>query len=61
MSGSLRPSKKSRWDFSAEHPPCAHGLAALPPNRTLVRIEVFFAPAELGQKTDFKSPLRGQN
>ena len=25
-----------------------------------MRIEVFFAPAKLGQKMDFKSPLRGQ-
>ena len=27
---------------------------------TLAGIEVFFASAELRQKTDFKSPLRGQ-
>ncbi|MBP0985007.1 MAG: hypothetical protein J6A19_14905 [Oscillospiraceae bacterium] len=33
----------------------------MPPIRTLAGIEVFFAPAELGQKTDFKSPLRGQD
>ena len=33
----------------------------MPTNRTLVRIEVFFDPAKLGQKIDFKSPLRGQN
>ena len=32
----------------------------MPTNRTLVRIEVFFDPAKLGQKIDFKSPLRGQ-
>jgi len=56
----MRPSKKSRWDFSAEHPRRAHGLSALPTNRTLARIEVFFDPAKLGQKMDFKCPLRGQ-
>jgi len=47
-------------DFSAAHPRRAHVLAALPPTRTLARIEVFFDPAKLGQKMDFKCPLRGQ-
>jgi len=28
----------------------SHGLSALPTNRTLARIEVFFASAELRQK-----------
>ena len=46
--------------FPPKHPPCAHGLLAKPTNRTLVRIEVFFAPGNPWQKTDFKSPLRGQ-
>ena len=46
--------------FPPKHPRCAHGSSAMPPNRTLVRLEVFFASAELRQKTDFKSPLRGQ-
>ena len=55
----MKPSKKSRWDFSAEHPSRVHVLAALPPTRTLAGIEVFFASAELRQKTDFKCPLRG--
>jgi len=32
----------------------------MPTNRTLARIEVFFASGDPRQKTDFKSPLRGQ-
>ena len=57
----LSLSKKSK-DFSdREHPHCAHGFSATPTNRTLVRIEVFFAPGNPWQKTDLKSPLRGQN
>jgi len=46
--------------FPPKHPSRAHVLAALPPRRTLAGIEVFFASAELRQKTDFKCPLRGQ-
>nr|DAY23931.1 MAG TPA: hypothetical protein [Caudoviricetes sp.] len=45
--------------FPPKHPSRAHVLAALPPTRTLAGIEVFFASAELRQKTDFKCPLRG--
>ncbi|MBP0983641.1 MAG: hypothetical protein J6A19_07945, partial [Oscillospiraceae bacterium] len=52
FSARIRPSKKSRWDFLAEHPHCPHSLTAKLSVRTVVRIEVFFAPAELGQKTD---------
>jgi hypothetical protein len=46
--------------FPPKHPPGAYGLSAMPTNLTLVRIEVFFASAELRQKTDFKSSLREQ-
>ena len=46
--------------FPPKHPHCPHSLPAKPSVRTVVRIEVFFAPAKLGQKMDFKSPLRGQ-
>ena len=53
-------SKKS-YDFSDKsHPRRAHGLSATPTNRTLARIEVFFAPGDPWQKTDFKNPLRRQ-
>ena len=61
-------SKKS-YDFSDRvHPHRAHSLSAKPTIRTLVRIEVFFAPGRVDavtldpwQKTYLKSPLRGQN
>ena len=56
----LSLSKKSK-DFSdREHPHCPHSLAVLPPVRTVVRIEVFFAPAELGQKTDLNARFAGK-
>ena len=52
-------SKKS-YDFSDRvHPHRAHSLSAKPTTRTLVRIEVFFAPGNPWQKTDLKCPLRG--
>ena len=53
--------KVTKVTSSPKHPSCAHVLAALPPTRTLAGIEVFFAPGDPGQKTDLKSPLRGQN
>ena len=58
--GSYCLSKKS-YDFSDRiHPHCPHSLSAKPTIRTVVRIEVFFASAELRQKTDFENPLRGR-
>ena len=57
----FRPSKKSRWDFFDEHPHCPHSLTAKPSVRTVVRIEVFFAPAELGQKKISKTRFAGKN
>ena len=48
--------KSPEGTFPPKHPSCAHSPMA----RTLAGREVFFASAELRQKTDFKSPLRGQ-
>ena len=56
----MRPSKKSRWDFSAEHPRRAHGLSALPTNRTLARIEVFFDPANVGASKGYIIPPKSE-
>ncbi len=47
--------------FPPKHPHCPHSLSAKPTIRTVVRIEVFFAPGDPWQKTDLKCPLRGQN
>ena len=52
--------KAPKGAFPPKHLSCAHGLAALPLNRTLAEIEVFFAPGDPGQKTDNKSSLREQ-
>ncbi len=55
-----RPSKNSRWEFSAEHLGCAHVLAAAPSTRTLAEIEVFFASAKLRQKRILKTRFAGE-
>ena len=57
----FRPSKKSRWDFSAETSALRARFDGLPSNRTLVRIDVFFASGRPRQKSDFKARIRGQN
>lgn len=56
----MKPSKKSRWDFSAETSALRARFVGNADKPQLVRIEVFFTPGDPEQKTDLKSPLRGQ-
>ena len=53
-------SKKS-YDFSdRSHPRRAHGLSAKPTNRTLARIEVFFAPGNAGASEGYIIPPKSE-
>ena len=57
----FRPSKKSRWDFSAETSQLRALIGGSPPIRTLAEIEEFFASGSPRQKSFFKARIRGQN